>query len=106
MLQGRAQTAPALGAVLLSQHQRCQGQGCIALATEALVQLDHAAGQLGLALPELCRHLAEIVEVEHQRRTGGMGHATALEQLAAAGLAAPVAQGRIGTQQGNLEAFG
>ena len=77
--------------------------GGIALAAEALIELHHALAQLGVGFPELGGGFAQVVEVVGEGRAGRVGHAAAGEQLAAAGLAAPIAQGWIGAQQRHLQ---
>ena len=56
-----------------------------------------------MGLPEVGGGLRQVVEAVGEGRAGGMGYAAAGKQLPAAGLAAPVAQGRVGAQQGHLQ---
>ena len=56
-----------------------------------------------MGFPQLGGGFGEVVEVVGQGATGRMGHAAAGKQLAAASLAAPMAQGRIGAQERHLQ---
>jgi hypothetical protein len=58
---------------------------------------------LCVGFPNLGGGFAQVVEVVGETRAGRVWHAAAGEQLAAAGLAAPIAQGRIGAQQLHLQ---
>ena len=104
--QRLAQQPAAFGRAAFGQGQGLELQRRVALAAEALVELDDAALQIRMGLPQLRRHLRQAVEVMHQAAAGRMGYAAAGEQLTAARLAAPVAQSRISAQQRHLQQLG
>ena len=58
---------------------------------------------MGIPFPKLRRHLSQVVQLVHQGAAIGMGEAAAGKELPAARLAAPVAQGWIGAEQGHLQ---